>query len=154
VVLRSPRLQRWVVRAHARAFERVLTEYPNARHIVIVGGGLFPRTALVLRQLLPHARLTIIDASATHLNIARAMVHDEGVEFIHAHFDVQSAIDNLQCDVLVIPLSFDGDRAAVYARPPAKAVIVHDWIWRARGTSRLVSPLLLKRLNLVRGCLP
>ena len=58
---------------------------------------------------------------------------------------------HLQCDVLVIPLSFDGDRAAVYARPPARAVIVHDWIWRVRGTSRLVSPWLLKRLNLVRG---
>jgi fatty acid desaturase len=150
VVLRSPQLQRWVVRTHAQAFERVLAEYPNVRHIAIVGGGLFPRTALVLRQLFPAARLTIVDASATHLDIARALLDDEGVAFIHAHFNLNSEICNLKCDLLILPLSFDGDRAAVYARPPARAVIVHDWIWRVRGTSRLVSPLLLKRLNLVR----
>jgi hypothetical protein len=157
-VLRSPLLQRWVVRTHARAFERVLAEYPNVGHIAIVGGGLFPRTALILRQLLPNARLTIVDASAANLAVARALLDDDDVAFIHAHFDLQSATSGLsgqlQCDVLVIPLSFDGDRAAVYARPPAQAVIVHDWIWRVRGTSRLVSPWLLKRLNLVRGCLP
>jgi len=28
---------------------------------------------------------------------------------------------------------------------------VHDWLWRPRGRSAVVSPLLLKRLNLVRG---
>jgi hypothetical protein len=58
----------------------------------------------------------------------------------------------LQCDALVIPLSFDGDRAELYGTPPARTVIVHDWIWHVRGTSRVVSPLLLKRLNLVHGC--
>jgi hypothetical protein len=147
-VLRSPRLQRWVVRAHTGAFARVLADYPNARHIAIVGGGLFPRTALVLRQLLPDARLTIIDANATHLDIARAMLRDERVEFVRAQFPRDGS--KVPCDVLVIPLSFDGDRAPLYAHPPAPVVIVHDWIWRIRGTSRLVSPLLLKRLNLVR----
>jgi len=153
VVLRSPLLQRWVVRTHARAFDRVLAEYPNVRHIAIVGGGLFPRTALVLRQLYPAARLTIVDASAANLAVARALLDDEGVEFIHAHFPPSLAISTgeLRCDVLVIPLSFDGDRGPLYAHPPAPVVIVHDWIWRVRGTSRLVSPLLLKRLNLVRG---
>ena len=40
---------------------------------------------------------------------------------------------------------------SIYARPPAKAVFVHDWIWRRRGTSRVVSVALLKRLNLVHG---
>jgi len=163
VVLWSPLLQQWVVRTHARAFERVLADCPNVRHIAIVGGGLFPRTALVLRQLLPNARLTIVDASAANLAIARTWLDDEGVAFIHAHFPPSLARSagerrrggsNLQCDVLVIPLSFDGDREPLYAHPPAPVVIVHDWIWRVRGTSRLVSPLLLKRLNLVRGCLP
>ena len=37
----------------------------------------------------------------------------------------------------------------IYQKPPAPAVLVHDWIWRARGTSLIVSWLLLKRLNLV-----
>jgi hypothetical protein len=52
-------------------------------------------------------------------------------------------------DLLVIPLAFDGDRRALYERPPASAMLVHDWIWRRRGSSAVVSRLLLKRLNLV-----
>jgi len=163
LVLRSCMLQRWVLRTHARAFERVLAEANHPpRRIAIVGGGLFPRTALVLRHLLPDAQLTIIDANARHLERARTFLQDESVTFVHAHFgrgsDIQnsemnlkSEICNLKYDILVVPLSFDGDRAALYSKPPAGAVIVHDWIWHRRGTSRIVSPLLLKRLNLVRG---
>jgi hypothetical protein len=52
-------------------------------------------------------------------------------------------------DLVVFPLSFAGDRNAIYAHPPARAVIVHDWIWRPRGRSRIVSLLLLKRINLL-----
>jgi hypothetical protein len=29
-------------------------------------------------------------------------------------------------------------------------VLVHDWIWRPRGTGVIVSAALLKRLNLIR----
>jgi len=54
------------------------------------------------------------------------------------------------CDLLIVPLAFDGDRPAIYARPPAAAVIVHDWIWRRRGVGCVVSIALLKRINLVR----
>jgi hypothetical protein len=49
----------------------------------------------------------------------------------------------------VLLLSFEGDRGALYAHPPARAVLVHDWLWRKRGVSSVVSILLLKRLNLV-----
>jgi hypothetical protein len=54
-------------------------------------------------------------------------------------------------DLVVLPLSFEGDRDALYDRPPARTVIVHDWLWRKRGVSGIVSVALLKRLNLVRG---
>jgi len=53
-------------------------------------------------------------------------------------------------DVVVLPLSFEGDRDALYDRPPARIVIIHDWLWRKRGVSGIVSVALLKRLNLVR----
>ena len=66
-------------------------------------------------------------------------------------FDVSSAGLGRPFSLLVIPLSFEGDRNAIYARPPAPAVIVHDWIWRRRGASRVVSLALLKRINLVRS---
>ncbi len=150
VVLQSTLLQRWVVDAHEQALERLLAATPLPRHVAIVGGGLFPRTALIVRRLLPHARITIVDASLPNLDRARAILQDDAIDFVHAHFmaDVQ-----LKCDVVVLPLSFDGDKSAVYARPPAATVIVHDWLWRKRGASRVVSRLLLKRVNLVHGCL-
>jgi hypothetical protein len=184
LVLRSRLLQRWVLRSHVRAFEHVLANTQPARRVAIVGGGLFPRTALVLRRLAPDAHLTIIDADEDHLSRARSFLQDERIEFIHAHFTnheiVHSEINlksrlrsqnplascgeacrsasgaeavelcNLNCELLIVPLSFDGDRSALYSSPPARSVIVHDWIWRRRGRSRIVSLLLLKRVNLVR----
>ena len=154
LVLLSPRLQRFVVAAHERAFRRLLPLTGDAKRVTIVGGGLFPRTALVLRKLLPDAELTVVDACAAHIEIARPMLGG-GVRFVHEAFDPARSCD---ADLLVIPLSFDGPRARIYERPPASAVLVHDWLHRrptARGglraRSAVVSWLLLKRLNLVRS---
>jgi len=144
-VLRSTRLQRFVLRAHERAFRALLPLVPPPRRVTIVGGGLFPRTALALRRLLPDATLTIVDAQPANLETARAFV--DGVALRHQLFEAVTADD---ADLVVIPLSFIGDRARVYDHPPAPAVLVHDWIWRARGDSATVSWMLLKRLNLVR----
>jgi len=144
-VLRSAWLQRFVLRAHARAFRALLPLMPSPRRVTIVGGGLFPRTALALRQLLPDATLSIVDAQPANLETARAFV--DGVTLRHQMFDAATPDGG---DLVVIPLSFIGDRARVYEHPPAPAVLVHDWIWRARGDSATVSWMLLKRLNLVR----
>ena len=144
-VLQSARLQQFVLRAHARAFRKLLPLISSPRHVTIVGGGLFPRTALALRPLLPDATLTIVDARSGHLETARRFVH--GIALRHQLYD--AAIPD-GADLVIIPLSFIGDRARLYEHPPAPAVLVHDWIWRARGDSVAVSWLLLKRLNLVR----
>src|SRR5262249_6169873 len=73
LVLRSRALQGFVVRTHARAFRAVVGALPPIEHVAIVGGGLFPRSYLVLSgrtavaglqpstPLLPSARFTIID---------------------------------------------------------------------------------------------
>ncbi len=145
MVLRFPALQRLVINRHERALCRLLTMLPPVRRVGIVGGGLFPRTALILSRLLPQGRLALIDLSAENLNIARRFVREE-VEYINKQFDPNEPDD---FDLLIIPLSFVGDRRVIYQKPPAPAVLVHDWIWRARGTSVIVSWLLLKRLNLV-----
>jgi hypothetical protein len=75
---------------------------------------------------------------------------------VHAHYPVSDTSEVSEAseaseasDLLVVPLCFDGDREAIYRHPPARAVIVHDWLWRPRGTSRVVSFALLKRVNLV-----
>ena len=164
LALRSPTLQRFLLRTHEGAFCRLLTRgggpEGTAPRIAIVGGGLFPRTALVLRRLLPHARLTIIDANLAHLNAAREWPIGGDVEFIHGRFPRLRSHSASQAsageidhgyDMVVLPLSFEGDRDALYDRPPARIVMIHDWLWRKRGVSGIVSVALLKRLNLVRG---
>jgi hypothetical protein len=146
LVLRSPWLQRFVVRRHERALRALLPRLPAVRRAAVVGGGLFPRTVLVLQRLLPGAQLVVIDARAEHLDIARPFLSGP-VELLQDWYDPAR---HRGFDLVVIPLAYIGDRAALYREPPAPAVLVHDWLWRRRGTGRVVSWLLLKRLNLVR----
>jgi len=144
LALRSSWIQRYVLRAHERAFRAILPELPVGR-VTIVGGGLFPRTALILRKLRPNTSLTIIDASGEHLDVARSFLSGP-VEWREQFFDPRSHDGG---DVIVIPLSFIGNRDDVYRHPPARVAVVHDWLWNVRGQGVRVSWLLLKRLNLV-----
>ena len=117
----------------------------------MIGGALFPRTALVLGPLLPEARFTIVDRAAAHVEGARRQIADAGLA-PRVHFEVGSfdAARPGACDLLVLPLAFRGDRAVFYRRPPAPLVAVHDWGWRAPGAARSARVSLLpKRINLV-----
>jgi fatty acid desaturase len=159
IALRSSWVQRYVLRAHEQAFRAILPGLPATR-ITIVGGGLFPRTALILRKLRPDASLTIVDASGDHLDVARSFLSGPStdgedtytrsgqgpVELREQFFDPRSHDGG---DLIVIPLSFVGNRDDVYRHPPAPAALVHDWLWNVRGQGVRVSWLLLKRLNLV-----
>ena len=143
-VLRSPRLQRMVLAAHARAIRRLTSDIGQVDRATVIGGGLFPRTALILRQIYPAAQITIVDAVAAHLDVARPFV--EAVRFEQRAFVPGSTEP---ADLVVIPLSFDGDRREVFANPPARAVLVHDWIWHPAPRSAVVAWWLLKRVTLV-----
>jgi len=145
IALRSPMLQRFVLASHERAFRALLPAIQGARCITIVGGGLFPRTALILGKLHPEASVTIIDANPDHLTVARSFLTGE-VELREQFFNPRTDDGG---DLVVIPLSFIGRRQDVYRNPPARAALVHDWIWNRQGTGVRVSWLLLKRLNLV-----
>lgn len=144
-VLRSATLQRFVLRTHERAFRALLPKMSTPHTVKIVGGGLFPRTALILQRLLPEARITIVDASADNIETARAFL-DGGVEFVHAVYE-PAAGD--AAELVVIPLAFIGDRVAVYKQRTAGPTLVHDWIWARHSEGARVSLFLLKRLNLV-----
>ena len=145
IVLRSRVLQRLVLAAHERALRTLIRDLHPIARVTIVGGGLFPRTALILRRLLPHAELTIVDDQREHIDIARTFLGD-AVVFRHELFEPRSLDD---ADLLVIPLAFIGDRGAFYRRSPARWTLVHDWIWNRQATGVPVSLWLLKRLNLV-----
>jgi hypothetical protein len=145
LALQSRLLQWFLLKTHERALRKLLPDLSQARRITIVGGGMFPRTAMLLRRLIPHASIRIIDASCEHLEIAKTFLKN-GIEFEHAHY-AEARQD--ETDLLIIPLSFHGDRQAIYQNPPAPMVLVHDWIWARQGRSAIVSLLLLKRMNLV-----
>jgi hypothetical protein len=154
VVLRLPRLQAFVVDRHVRAIRDTL-DGCDIRRVAVIGGGLFPRTALVLRKLMPHASIVIIDGNAGHLDCARNILdsaHADNKPIEAYRLQTFAAGDSCEgFDLVVLPLAFRGDREALCAAPPAPLLLVHDWCWRVRGTGRLVSPLLLKRVNLIRA---
>lgn len=143
-VLRVPMLQRMVLHWHERAFRRLLPA-KGIQSVVIVGGGLYPRTALVLRRLLPAASITIIDARREHLDIAASFVDRRTV--LREAFFRGTPLPGV--DLVVIPLALVGCRRAIYEHPPAAMTLVHDWIWHRRGAGAVVSWLLLKRINLI-----
>jgi hypothetical protein len=145
IVLCCRPLQRFVLLAHQRAVQRLLPEIGPIHRVGIVGGGLFPRTAILLRRLLPDVQLVIIDRSAANLACAKRFVGPE-VEFIN---EVYEPARHTGFDLVVVPLSYVGDRERLYRHPPSRALLVHDWLWRKRNRSEIVSLLLLKRLNLV-----
>jgi hypothetical protein len=147
MVLRSPTLQRFVLDHHRRAFKALLPQLESTCNATIVGGGLFPRTALILRELLPAVNLTIVDANAANLETARTFLGGGDIAY---HNERYLPTQSDSGDLLIFPLCFDGDRAEIYRCPPARAVLVHDWIWRRRARGAVVSVLLLKRLNLVK----
>jgi hypothetical protein len=144
-------LQRFVLCVHERALAKALATIPLPRRVVIVGGGLFPRTALVLKRLLPEAKLTLVDARADRLERAKAWLKNE-VECVDA-FCTPANLSQLtgDADLVVLPLALRGRRVEFYRQPPARHLLVHDWVWRPYGQSVVVSWLLLKRLNLVRA---
>ena len=147
LVLRSRRLQQAVIVLHERAFRRLLAKMPPAQTIGIVGGALFPRTALLLQRLAPKAQIVVIDCNPQHINEAHKFLNGS-VHYEQRFFD--GSVDAAPFDLVVIPLSFRGDRQRIYTHPPARAVLVHDWLWQRHGThSSRISWLLLKRLNLV-----
>jgi hypothetical protein len=144
LVLRSPRLQRFVLSTHRRAILKLLPWLRTASRVAIVGGGLFPRTAIILQELLPGAKLTIIDCNRRNLDKARVFLNG-AAEYRHAQY---TAGEPLDCDLIVLPLSM-AERGELYRQTAGPTVLVHDWIWRRRGEGALVSPLLLKRINVV-----
>ncbi len=154
--LASPWWRRFVLDRHRRALAALLAGVDRAalRRICIIGGALFPRTALLLRELLPEAALIVVDANPRHVAAAQRLLGDGGcaISYLTARYDPAAppAEATKDADLLVVPLAYRGARALFYAAPPAPLVLVHDWIWRSRGVpGQVVSAWMLKRINLV-----
>ncbi len=146
LALGSKLVRRWVLSTHERALAKLLPAMGDARRVAIVGGALFPRSALLLSKHLPDAELTVIDQAPLHIETARARL-PSNVRVVSETYD-PARHDGF--DLVVIPLAYQGDREALYRDPPAETLLVHDWLPRRRGIGALVSLLLFKRMNLIR----
>jgi hypothetical protein len=148
LVLRPGRLQRFVLAAHRRAWQRFAPDLEGVRRVGIVGGGLFPRTAILLLELVPAADLTIIDGAAANLALARERLGD-AVKYREEWFTPDAHDD---FDLVVIPLACRGaDKRQLRHPESAPLVVCHDWIWDRQPKSVVVSPWLLKRMSLHRS---
>lgn len=165
LALRPGPIQRFMLASHRRALAELLPLVAAARgqprRIAIVGGGLFPRSALLLAELVPGCELVLIDADAGHLRTAAACLSQRAplparLELRHGFFTPAEWSRYAGFDLVVVPLAFVGPRRALYQAGCARAggagpaLLVHDWLWRPGGdASTVISHLLLKRLNLV-----
>lgn len=147
LVLRSAWLRRRVLAAHRAALAHVLRGEAAPSTIGIVGGGLFPRSAILLRELYPQARILVFDAEPAHLRAARAWL-PLGVEECAQRLVAGQRLD---VDLVVLPLALRGARRQFVQRPPAARLLVHDWAWHHLGDGRLVAWWLAKRVYLVHG---
>jgi hypothetical protein len=153
-VLLSGLLQAWVLKVHRRALADLVTALPFApSRVLIVGGGLFPRSFLALASLLPRSKFVIIDQSLAHIEGARAYLERAhvdlaAVEFRTGRFNGHGVTAR---DLVVVPLAYEGDRSALDALRGHAAMITHDWLWRSSPVSRRVSLLLLKRVSVTWG---
>ena len=136
--------------AHRQALAALLQHEVSPRVVVIVGGGLYPRSALLMRELFPRARLIVLDAEASHLAMARPWL-PQGAEVRVACL---APGDRLDADLVVLPLALRGSRRQFVRHPIAPRVLVHDWAWHRRGEGRLVAWWLCKRVYLVRCAVP
>jgi hypothetical protein len=150
--LRSPIVRTFLLDRHRAAFTAVFArlDVASLREIAIVGGGIFPRTALILRELLPDARLTIVDASAASIMTAKKLLDetggnppgDERVTWEHAPWSDEN---DARFDMVVTPLAFVGSNGR-----GRTTRIVHAWLSDRSGDfGAVVSYALFKRLNVL-----
>ena len=110
LVLRSAAPAAFRARAHERAIRRRPRRRPDRfGRVTIVGGGLFPRTALVLRQ--SHARRGDHDRRRRRRVISRSRGRFSVTTFTSSTAPIRPARP-IAADLVVIPLSFRGDRRA------------------------------------------
>lgn len=152
LALGSRFLQGFMLRTHARAIAPLLASLPEPPvSVAIVGGGLFPRTLLVLAELLPEARFVVVDHSVE--SVSRAIEHLKlrGFELRRVRFRIEAfdPREHSAHDLVVAPLAYEGAAEELCEAARRTAFLRHEWLWRrGSGISRVVSPFLLKRVTL------
>jgi hypothetical protein len=155
LALASALVRRFMLATHERAFARLLPELGRApESVAIIGGGLFPRTAIVLRRLLPDARLVVVDKSSASIERARQVLREQRIDETGIEFRCEAFLPSRHTgfDLVIAPLAFVGDRRALLSTAVRAPLVTHDWLWAERADASVtISWLLLKRLSLNRA---
>jgi hypothetical protein len=151
VALGSRAIQSFMLWTHRRAIRPLLSQLQtNPLDVVIVGGGLFPRSLLILAELLPRARFTVVDRSLENVSRAVDQLKRRGFPLSRVRFVIESfdPAAHGRAHLVVAPLAFVGQQTLLERVP--SPLLVHDWIWRSRHATatRVVSLFLLKRVSL------
>lgn len=92
---------------------RTLKNHKSYRYqtIHIVGGSVFPRTVIAMRELYPNAKIIVTEQFQHHIDLAkeylRAHHYPTGnITFIHGKF---TADHSLPCDLIILPLDYEGE---------------------------------------------
>jgi hypothetical protein len=89
MTLNLPIIRNWVLVVHHNAFKRLL-KGKRFERILVVGGGIYPRTAIVLKRMCPYAQVTIQDMSRESLKVAEAYLkrtrNELNISFLHREY--------------------------------------------------------------------
>ena len=146
IVGHQPWTQEWLIRKHRLALEHLAKQIEIPRRVAIVGGGLFPRSALVVRLVWPEAEVAIFDADEKHLEHCRKWLHGNE-ELCHKRV---TADDLPPADVVFVPLALHEPKEGFYSSSRTAKIFAHAWTWNPTEESMVASPLLLKRMNLLK----
>lgn len=154
-IFHFPKFQNSVIASHKRAVSNLMNLYqvPAPSKICVIGGGGFPRTVILLLELYPLAKITVVDKCLINLNIAKKFLQTHNHSLARIQFcNGKSASTRLtHFDLVSIPLGFKGRKSSLLAAPATQVntvYLVHDWIWRLGARSTRVSWWLFKRINL------
>lgn len=146
-------LRNWVLKVHETAFSNIfaldLIEPPI--RFIIVGGGIFPRTAIIIRNMFPDAQIVIQDMNHKSLECAENYMKDLGItdniiyfksRYTGVNYDVAS--ESVYGTVVILPLAFRGGEICQTTFKTVK----HCWLWENHPCEKdsIVSYFLLKKI--------
>lgn len=155
VALAVAPVQGFLIRRHTEAFARLTKTIANfePHGILIVGGGLFPRSVLVVSKLWPEAHIQVLDQEADHIARAQRYLTEKGADLNKVMFRQETFEPELPtaADMVILPLAYVGNRMSLYVpRKDGAVTLIHDW-WHVRRGDRStpITVWVWKRLTLV-----
>lgn len=134
-----------IINLHYNATYSIIKKYIpglTPRKILIVGGGILPRSIIILKKLYPSTELHVLDMSKQSLreaqNYLKTYTNEDNVFYIHSEYD-PSLSKNY--DLVVFPLAFRGLYSTSYT-----TTLRHCWIWERHARAEVVSMFLLKKI--------